>query len=170
MSYDFVFVGAQVDNRQGRLDMNIWEFEWKRLERHSRKAVAPIILIGYFRDILKLGSSGGGDHFSLDKILEDTRASMRKFGVKHRVIPKFCDLQMGTSAQLADIFIDVEMLAKNPGYVLQQCAYNNNNFHFVKLMENPNLTGEDLCYTGKFFFVVTSKRLIRKLPTSLKPS
>ena len=32
-----------------RLELNIWEFEWKRLEKHSRKAVAPMIVFGYFR-------------------------------------------------------------------------------------------------------------------------
>ncbi len=28
------------------LDENIWEFEWKRLEKHSRKILAPVILLG----------------------------------------------------------------------------------------------------------------------------
>ena len=145
MSFDFIFVGAQVDNKRGKLDMNIWEFEWKRLERHSRKAAAPIILMGYFRNILSLNSDTV-ENFSLEKVLEDTRTSMRKEGVKHKVIPKFCDLQMGTSKQLADIFTDVERLYKNPGYLLQQCAYYNNIFHFTKIIESPCLTGEHLCY------------------------
>ena len=35
---------------------------------------------------------------------------MRKEGEKHKVIPKFCDFQMGTSSQLEDIFKDVERL------------------------------------------------------------
>jgi hypothetical protein len=37
------------------LDENIWEFEFKRLNKHKTKFLAPIILLGYFRDILKLG-------------------------------------------------------------------------------------------------------------------
>ena len=145
MSFDFLFVGAQVDNKRGKLDMNIWEFEWKRLERHSRKSAAPIILLGYFRNILNL-NSGAFENFSLDKVLEDTRSSMEKEAIKHKVIPKFCDLQMGTSTQLAKIFRDVERLYKNPGYLLQQCAYYNNIFHFTKIIESPGLTGENLCY------------------------
>ena len=28
------------------LDENIWEFEWKRLEKHSKKILAPVILLG----------------------------------------------------------------------------------------------------------------------------
>ena len=146
MSFDFIFVGAQVDNRRGRLDMNIWEFEWKRLERHSRRAAAPIILMGYFRSILNLHSNMQ-ENFSLEKVLEETRASMRNEGVKHKVIPKFCDLQLGTSEQLVAIFSDVERLYKTPGYLLQQCAYYNNIFHFTKVIESPSLTGEHLCYT-----------------------
>ena len=69
-------------------------------------------------------------NFNIEKVLEDTRSSMRKEGVNHKVIPKFCDLQLGNSSQLADIFTDVERLYKNPGYLLQQCAYYNNIFHF----------------------------------------
>ena len=146
MSFDFVFVGAQVTHKQGKLDMDIWQFEWKRLERHSRKAAAPIILVGYFRDILKLSS--GGENFSLDKILDDSRASTLKAGAQHKVIPKFCDLQMGTSMQLAEVFVDVEELYKNPGYVLQQCAYYNNNYHFAKILGSSSLLPEHLCYIG----------------------
>lgn len=147
MSFDFLLVGAQVDNKRGKLDMNIWEFEWKRLERHSRKSAAPIILLGYFRNILSL-NSGALDNFSLDKVLEDTRSSMQKEAIKHKVIPKFCDLQTGTSTQLEEIFSDVDTLYKNPGYLLQQCAYYNNIFHFTKIIESPGLTGENLCYVG----------------------
>ena len=45
-SYDFLFVGIQVKDIRGGYDEDIWEFEFKRLERHSKKAVAPIILLG----------------------------------------------------------------------------------------------------------------------------
>ena len=55
ISFDFLFVGIQVKDIHGNYDEDIWEFEFKRLERHSRKAVAPILLLGYFRDVLKLG-------------------------------------------------------------------------------------------------------------------
>ena len=151
MSFDFLFVGAQVDNKRGRLDMNIWEFEWKRLERHSRKSAAPILLLGYFRNILNINSAAV-ENFCLDKVLEDTRASMQKEAISHKVIPKFCDLQMGSSSQLAEIFSDVERLYMNPGYLLQQCAYYNNIFHFTKIIESPGLTGENLCYVGSDTF------------------
>ena len=35
----------------------------------------------------------------------------------------------------------------NPGFVLQQCAYINNSLHFSKIIENPNVTEEDVGYT-----------------------
>ena len=115
----------------------------KRLERHSRKAMAPILLFGYFRDVLKLGH---GDSLSLDKIIEESKLRVKDAGKAHQVIPRFCDFVTGSSTQLADIFFDVNKLYRYPGFVLQQCAYNNSLFHFTKLIENPNLTKDDLCY------------------------
>ena len=41
----------------GTLDTEIWHHELtpgKRLSKHAKKAVAPIILLGYFRDVLRL--------------------------------------------------------------------------------------------------------------------
>ena len=57
-SFDFLLVGMQVTNAQGALEASIWEFEWKRLDRHGKKAVSPVILLGYFRDVLKLNGAG----------------------------------------------------------------------------------------------------------------
>lgn len=58
-SYDFLLVGLHLGRNDSDfgpggggasgLEMGIWEFEWKRLEKHSRKAVAPMIVFGYFR-------------------------------------------------------------------------------------------------------------------------
>ena len=141
-TYDFLMIGVQVTDSRGKLDEHIWEYEWKRLERHSRKAVAPILLLGYFRDVLKLGH---GD-VSVDKVIDDSKENVRKSGKAHQVIPRFCDFVTGSSAQLCDIFLDVEKLYKHPGFVLQQCAYNNCLNHFAKIIENPNLTKDDLCY------------------------
>ena len=64
ISYDFIFVGIQVKDDRGSYDEGIWEFEFKRLERHSKKAVSPLLLLGYFRDVSKLGqrpTQGDGD-------------------------------------------------------------------------------------------------------------
>ena len=36
---------------------------------------------------------------------------------------------------------------RHPGYVLQQCAINNNVTHFTKIIENPNCGLEDLTYS-----------------------
>ena len=142
-SYDFLMVGIQVTDSRGKLDENIWEFEWKRLERHSRKAVAPIILFGYFRDILRLGHA---DSLSLDKIIDEAKQRVKVAGKAHQVIPRFCDFVTGSSSQLEDLFSDINKLYQHPGFVLQQCAYNNSLNHFSMLIENPNLTKEDLCY------------------------
>ena len=60
ISYDFIFVGIQVKDDRGNYDEGIWEFEFKRLERHSKKAVSPLLLLGYFRDILKIGDPTQG--------------------------------------------------------------------------------------------------------------
>ena len=39
------------------------------------------------------------------------------------------------------------LLNRHPGYVLQQCAINNNVTHFTKIIENPNCGLEDLTYS-----------------------
>jgi hypothetical protein len=159
-SYDVLLVGMQVTAANGRqvLDTRIWEFEWKRLDRHTRKAVAPPILLGYFRDILKLGltsthsnaSSGGNSAFgevSLKRTLDEAKSRVRKAGLTHHAIPRTVDFVTGTSKQLEGIFEDVRKLFHQPGYVLQQCAYVNNQAHFCKIVENPNLTEEDMLYS-----------------------
>jgi hypothetical protein len=142
-SFDFIMVGMQVVNGRGvLLDQQIWDFEWKRLSRHSKRAVAPIILLGYFRDVLKLG---GGD-ISLHKTVEDSRAEVRKIGRVRKAIPRFCDFVTGNSVQLENLFGDLERLYRQPGFVLQQCAYVNNETHFCKIAENPNLCEDDVQY------------------------
>ena len=138
-SYDFIMVGVQVTNNHGKLDESIWEFEWKRLERHSKKAVAPIILFGYFRDGLKLGHGE-----SLKRMIDDSKVHVKKSGRLHNAIPRFCDFVTGNSSQLDFIFSDVEKLYRHPGYILQQCAHINNLVHFTKIIENPNVTEEDV--------------------------
>ena len=141
-SYDFVLVGIQVTSAQGLLDEHIWEFEWKRIERHSKKAVSPIILLGYFRDVLKLGH---GD-ISLKRTIDESRNNVRKAGKRYKAIPRFCDFVTGNSSQLEDLFADVDTLYHNPGFVLQQCAIVNNLVHFSKIIDNPNLQEEDVRY------------------------
>lgn len=88
-SFDFLFVGIQVSTSQGMLDEHIWEFEWKRLDRHSKKAVSPIILVGYFRDVLKLGH---GD-ISLNRIVEESKLQV-SMQVRHLLLkgsfPEIC--------------------------------------------------------------------------------
>ena len=138
-SYDFIMVGVQVTNNHGKLDENIWEFEWKRLERHSKKAVAPIILFGYFRDGLKVGHGE-----SLKRMIDDSKLQVKKAGRIHNAIPRFCDFVTGNSSQLDNIFSDVEKLYRHPGYILQQCAHINNLVHFTKIIENPNVSEEDV--------------------------
>eukprot|EP00095_Tigriopus_kingsejongensis_P008429 maker-scaffold1302_size49677-snap-gene-0.18 protein:Tk08429 transcript:maker-scaffold1302_size49677-snap-gene-0.18-mRNA-1 annotation:"hypothetical protein DAPPUDRAFT_43071" len=141
-SFDLVFVGMQVKNGQGRLDDHIWEFEWKRLERYSRKAVAPIVLLGYFRDVLKLGKG----NLSLRRTVEESQIQVQKAGPEHRAIPRFCDFVTGNSFQLEEIFVDVAKLFRSPGFRLQQCAIINNLAHFSKIADNPNLTELDVKY------------------------
>jgi len=156
-SYDVLLVGMQVTAAAAGqvLDRRIWEFEWKRLERHARKAVAPPILLGYFRDVLKLGtlSSNGGvsssachGELSLKRTLEESKTAVRKAGLEHHAIPRAVDFVTGTSKQLENLFSDVSKLFHQPGFVLQQCAYVNNQAHFCKIVENPNLSEEDMLY------------------------
>ncbi len=46
----YSFIVDKVQRKPGEtntsLDENIWEFEWKRLEKHSKKILAPVILLG----------------------------------------------------------------------------------------------------------------------------
>ena len=141
-SFDFLLVAMQVTSTHGTLDDNIWEFEWKRLERHSKKAVAPIIVLGYFRDVLKLGH---GD-ISLKRTIDESKVQVKKIGRSHNAIPRFCDFVTGSSSQLESIFGDIQKLYRHPGFILQQCAYVNNLDHFAKIINNPNLCEEDIHY------------------------
>ena len=143
-SFDFLLVGMQVTTSHGALDEHIWEFEWKRLDRHGKKAVAPVILLGYFRDVLKL--NGAGDVVTLKRTIDESRVNVQKAGKRHRAIPRFCDFVTGNSTQVEALFRDIRCLYKNPGFVLQQCAYINNVSHFTKIIENPHLCEEDLQY------------------------
>ena len=63
--------------------------------------------------------------------------------------PRFCDFVNGTSEQLEAVFLDIRKLYFNPGFVLQQCAYINNSAHFSKIIENPNVTEEDVGYVDE---------------------
>ena len=109
ISFDFLVVCMQVTrvvglhkqnggNISASLDDNIWEFEWKRLSKHSKKFLAPVILLGYFRDILRLGQISHG-HVSLDKILHESKVQVQKVSRKFRAIPRFCDFVTGTSQE-----------------------------------------------------------------------
>lgn len=73
-------------------------------------------------------------------------AQVKRAGVNHHAIPHFCDLVTGNSSQLQDIFSQVVMLYKYPGFILQQCAYVNNVDHFSRIIENPHVTEEDVQY------------------------
>ncbi len=169
-SFDFIFVGMQVTSSQGLLDQRIWEFEWKRLNRHSKRAVAPIIVLGYFRDVLKLGS---GD-LSLHKTVEESRQAIKKVGRTHNAIPRFCDFVTGNSVQLESLFGDVERLYRQPGFVLQQCAYVDNRAHFFKIVENPNLSEDDVQYrcdkTGDSPVMIAAKLRHKDLVSSVMRS
>jgi hypothetical protein len=76
-----------VTDTRGLLDEHIWEYEWKRLDRHSKKAVAPIILLAYFRDVLKLGSHLGGD-ITIEKTIEESKNNVKKVGKAKACIPR----------------------------------------------------------------------------------
>ena len=143
--YNFLVVGMQVKDSLSNFDEEIWDMEFKkRLERYSKKAIAPIILMGYCRDISRLGPIKRGPQ--KDKIIDDCKSKIKKIGKKRKAIPRFVDFVEGTSEQLCVIFRDVERLFKHPGYRLQQCAYVNNALHFGTIIENPDVTMADLCY------------------------
>ena len=103
-------------------------------------------------------------------------------GLKKKAIPKFVnfvdvDPSGGSNnlsasySQLSDLFKDVEILYKNPGYILQQCAYVNNMFHFKKIIEHENLSEADLNYqekeTGNNPLMIAAKMRHKDLLTSI---
>ena len=168
VSFDFLVVCMQVTRINGlhrqngqlsaSLDDNIWEFEWKRLERHSKKFLAPVILLGYFRDILRLGQISHGQ-VSLEKIIFESKMQVQKVSRKFRAIPRFCDFVTGTSQEMYELFVDLKKMFSETGYILQQCALANNSEHFKMVLESVSCTAEDLLYvdpeTGEeynFFF------------------
>ena len=163
VSFDFLVVCMQVTRINGlhrqnggqlsaSLDENIWEFEWKRLERHSKKFLAPVILLGYFRDILRLGPISHGQ-VSLEKIIFESKMQVQKVSRKFRAIPRFCDFVTGTSQEMYDLFVDLKKMFSETGYILQQCALANNSEHFKMVLDSVSCTAEDLLYvdseTGK---------------------
>ena len=106
----------------------------------------------------------------MDETIQETRLEVNKVGrMRHaipryvefpiRIIscddsfsrspPRFCDFVNGTSEQLEAVFLDIRKLYFNPGFVLQQCAYINNSAHFSKIIENPNVTEEDVGYVDE---------------------
>lgn len=149
ISYDFLAVCMQLQRGKDSnscLDQNIWEFEWKRLNRHGNKALAPVVLLGYFRDILRLGQIGHGDPVSLEKIILSAKDQVQKAGRKFHAIPRFCDFVTGSSRELYDLFLDMKKLFTETGYILQQCALSNNTQHFKLVLESPSCTEMDLMY------------------------
>ena len=157
ISFDFLVVCMQVTHPNGvhkgnhafaaSLDENIWEFEWKRLEKHSKKFLAPVILLGYFRDILRLGQIAHGDAVSLEKIIFESKLQVQKVSRKFRAIPRFCDFVTGSSQELYELFADLKKMFFETGYILQQCALANNIEHFKMVLESVSCTEEDLLYT-----------------------
>ena len=81
----------------------------------------------------------------VDTAIESSQIRIKKIGRNRRSIPRFVDFT-SNSEGLCKLFKDVEKLFRNPGYVLQQCAYVNNLTHFSKIIENPNVTEKDLCF------------------------
>ena len=172
VSFDFLVVCMQVTRINGlqrqnghvsaSLDDNIWEFEWKRLERHSKKFLAPVILLGYFRDILRLGTISHG-HVSLEKIIFESKIQVQKVSRKFRAIPRFCDFVTGTSQELYELFVDLKKMFCETGYILQQCALANNSEHFKLVFESVSCPPEDLNYvdseTGEFEHQVYPRKL-----------
>jgi len=156
ISFDFLVVCMQVQRRGGMsdgstgsgatIDENIWEFEWKRLDKHCKKILAPVILLGYFRDILKLGQIGHGDTLPLDKIIYESKTNVQRACRKYRAIPRFCDFVTGSSQELYNLFADFKKLFFETGYILQQCALANNIAHFKMVMDSVSCTDEDLLY------------------------
>merc|ERR1719422_2323831 len=123
ISFDFLVVCMQVSRISGLhkqnghisacLDENIWEFEWKRLQKHSKKFLAPVILLGYFRDILRLGHLQHGN-VSIDKVISESKMQVQKVSRKFRAIPRFCDFVTGTSQELFELFLDLKKCSLRP--------------------------------------------------------
>ena len=105
-SYDFLMVGLHLGRNDNdaactSLELGIWEYEWKRLEKHARKAVAPMLVFGYFRDVLRL------DPNVMDETIEETRLEVKKVGRKRHAIPRFVDFVNGNSKELEAVFLDI---------------------------------------------------------------
>ena len=134
ISNDFLLLGAHVNSKTGEPDMNKWESEWESLDTYSNKSLAPIILVAYLTQ--KLNSKESKEKLNLNLILK----SIRRIGIQKKVIPRLLDLATESSFQLEKIIVDIINLYEHPGYVLQQCAYNNNKAHLSRLIQSHQIT------------------------------
>ena len=105
----------------GTLDTEIWHHELtpgKRLSKHAKKAVAPIILLGYFRDVLRLSDPERNlQEKDYSKIMETSSDNVKTIGKRYKVIPRFVDFALPDPKKplISKMFRDIQRLYSSPG-------------------------------------------------------
>ena len=113
----------QVVKEDGEPDHLIWEHELtqrtgKRLDKYAKKAVAPIILLGYFRDVLTLSYPERNlQEKDYSKIMENSSDNVKRIGKLYKVIPRFVDFALPDPKKplISKLFQDIQRLYSSPG-------------------------------------------------------
>ena len=113
----------QVVTEDGKLDSAIWQYELtpgKRTNclKYAKKAVAPIILLGYFRDVLTLSDPERNlQEKDYSKIMETSSDNVKTIGKRYKVIPRFVDFALPDPKKplISKMFRDIQRLYSSPG-------------------------------------------------------
>ena len=122
-TYDFLLMAVQVMNEKGEPDFPSWERDWKRLRDLSFKAVAPIVMLGYFRDVMKLKNKNGSPEELHQTITDESLKSLNPLN-KRIVNEKFPEKEERISLEFLPRFVDFVWGPDQDGYPKSQVGFN----------------------------------------------
>ena len=118
-------MAVQVMNEKGEPDFPSWERDWKRLRDLSFKAVAPIVMLGYFRDSLKLKNPEvlRSPEELHQTITDESLKSLNPLN-KRIVNEKFPEKEERISLEFLPRFVDFVWGPDQDGYPKSQVGFN----------------------------------------------
>ena len=109
-------------NEKGEPDFPSWERDWKRLRDLSFKAVAPIVMLGYFRDVMKLKNKNGSPEELHQTITDESLKSLNPLN-KRIVNEKFPEKEERISLEFLPRFVDFVWGPDQDGYPKSQVNF-----------------------------------------------